>query len=392
MTTKSWPRVVIAARSAPPSPVAAAQVMERLLRGIESHFLFVHAADGVDRGGYPAPCSAVKSSFAECTASSPLWRFGPLAWYAPALQAVQAAVREHKADVVMGWHPDIAFCAAACEAARRMRKPFVLSLCDLMTESRVNPVERLWSRAIERRMFGRAAAVICLTDAMRDFYAPRWGGKCHVIPHAVASEDIEAALQSRPSLHVRTPATVTFAGGVYQARADALLCVKAAVDRLNANGVKVRLRIMGANDSRRLAQQGLLGANVDVCFVEGRVAFMDALRQSDVLLSTIAFQSDYPLQDRTCFPTKTFDYFLAGKPLLVVAPPDTCYADYIRAHDCALLVDTLQTDLAMEALRRLLSDGELRASRVAHAFTALRTHAHTRWQPILGDILSEATR
>jgi len=366
--------------------------MGRLLQGVESHFHFVHAADAVERGGYPAPCSAVKSSFAERTAASPLWRFGPLVWYAPALRAVQEAVREHRADVVMGWHPDIAFCAAACEAARRMRKPFVLSLCDLMTESRVNPVERLWGRAIERRMFGRAAAVICLTDAMRDFYAPRWGGKCHVIPHAVAAEDIEAALQSRPSLDVRTPATVTFAGGVYQARADALFCVKAAVDRLNADGVKVRLNILGPNDTRRLAQQGLLGANVEVCFVEGRDAFMEALRQSDVLLSTIAFQSDYPLQDRTCFPTKTFDYLLAGKPLLVLAPPDTCYAGYICAHDCGVLVDTLRTDLAAEALKRLLSDSELRATRVANGFDALQTHAHLHWQSAFNRILNEATR
>jgi len=390
MTTKEWPRVVIAARSAPPSSKASAQVMERLLQGVESHFLFVHAADGVERGGYPARCSAVTSMFAERTAASPLWRFGPLAWYAPALRAVQEAVREHQADVVMGWYPDLAFCVAACEAARRMRKPFVLSLCDLMTESRVNPVERLWGRAIERRIFGHAAAVICLTDAMRDFYAPRWGAKCHVIPHAVSSEEIEAALKSRPSLDVRKPATITFAGGVYQARADALLCIKAAVDRLNADGVKVRLNILGSNNARRLAQEGLLGANVDVCFVEGRDAFMAALRQSDVLLSTIAFQSDYPLQGRTCFPTKTFDYFLAGKPLLVLAPPDTCYADYMRAHDCALLVDTLRTDLAVEALRLLLSEGELRATRVANGFAALQTHAHVHWQPVLNDVLREA--
>jgi glycosyltransferase involved in cell wall biosynthesis len=382
-----WPRTLVVTQLAPPSHAASARVIERLIAGVESSFSFVHGDDGIDRTDYPAHCEAVRPRGVATVARSRLWRLEPLLWSRPAVRTGLALLKRRPADVVVGWHPNLVFVAAAARVAAVRRLPFVLALCDLFVESRVNPVERLWARRLEQKLFKQAVAVVCLTEAMCDFYAPRWGSKCHVIPHSLTSQEIADAVARRPSLVARSPARITYAGGVYQARLDSLIAVKQAVDELNASGVPVSLCILGKNDAALLREMGLHGPYVEAKFVEDRTAYMDELRKADLLLSTIAFQSDYPLQDQTCFPTKTFDYFLAGKPVLVIAPSATSYAQYVQRHACGVLVDSTDTNTVAAAIKALLSNPALRMALVASGFAQSKANAQSVVQPVLRSIL-----
>lgn len=386
-----WPKTLVFTHSSPPAQDAAARVIERLIAGVEPSFSFMHGDDGIDRTDYPAHCEAVQPTGVATVARSRLWRLEPLMWSRPAVRAGLALLKRRPADVVVGWHPNLAFVAAAARVAAVRRLPFVLALCDLFVESRVNPVERLWARRLEQKLFKQAVAVVCLTEAMCDFYAPRWGSKCRVIPHSVTSQEIVDAVARRPSLVARSPARITYAGGVYQARLDSLIAVKQAIDRLNASGVPVRLCILGKNDAALLHNMGLDGPYVDAKFIEDRAAYMDELRKADLLLSTIAFQSDYPLQDQTCFPTKTFDYFLAGKPMLIVAPEETHYARYVHRHACASLVGLLDVCAVAAAITDLLNRTDLRVRLVEAGIARLREHDQRVVQPVFRSVLTEVS-
>ncbi|MCL5125185.1 MAG: glycosyltransferase, partial [Deltaproteobacteria bacterium] len=182
---------------------------------------------------------------------------------------------------------------------------------------------------------------------------------------------------------------IAYAGGVYQARLDSLMVVKQAIDELNAQGFPSKLLILGKNDPAQLTDWGIGGPNVSVRFIKDRSEFMGQLRRSDILLSTIAFKSAYPLQDQTCFPTKTFDYFLAGKPVLAVAPNHTAYGGYMKEHQSAIVVGSLNAEVIAEHIHQLATDMDQRRQLVDAGFAQLDTHHQRNVQPILQNVLRQ---
>jgi hypothetical protein len=268
----------------------------------------------------------------------------------------------------------MAFALGAARVARTRGLPLVLYLMDLLAEGRANPVERIWARATERKLVKQASAVFCLTEGIRKHYSHKYNISPVLIPHCVTEPEIAEAAACRSSLAVGSPVSITYAGGVYQARLDSLLVVKQAIENLNAQGYPAQLRILGRNDPARLASWGIAGPYVSVRFIADRSEFTRQLRQSDVLLSTIAFRSAYPLQDRTCFPTKTLDYFLAGKPVLVVAPDSSDYVGYMKEKGSAMTVTALDSSVVAKCILQLATDMSIRRQLVASGLKTLYDH------------------
>ena len=169
------------------------------------------------------------------------------------------------------------------------------------------------------------------------------------------------------------------------------MVVKQAIDKLNAQSYPTKLLILGKNDPAQLAAWGIGGPYVDVRFISDRSEFVQELRRSDILLSTIAFKSDYPLQDQTCFPTKTFDYFLAGKPILVIAPGNSYYASYMKDHQCSIAIDSHDVDSISMAIRRLGTDVPHRIKLVEAGESRLQEHLQKSIQPLFLNKLAKQT-
>ena len=64
---------------------------------------------------------------------------------------------------------------------------------------------------------------------------------------------------------------------------------------------------------------------------------LNQLALSEILFSPVAFYPVYPDQALTCFPTKTFDYIIAGRPILLHAPNNYFYTRYMKKYDSAFI-------------------------------------------------------
>jgi glycosyltransferase involved in cell wall biosynthesis len=384
----NWPHTLVFTAKAPPSSsVASAQVLERLTSGIEENFGYVHQADDLPRQVMTSVHFPVKNAFGVFSRWPVLWRFEQFGWYQAAIREGIRQVAQSKWDVILACHPNIGFALAAAKVARIRGLPLVLYLMDLFAESRVNPVEKFWASFTEKRLMMQATSVICLTKGIQKYYSHKYNINTVLIQHCVTEPEIAEAVASRPSLTVGSPIIITYAGGAYQARLDSLVVVKQAVEKLNAQGYLVKLLILGKNDPDQLASWGIGGPYVSVRFLKDRSEFMEQLRLSDILLSTVAFKSAYPLQDQTCFPTKTFDYFLAGKPVLVVAPDDNDYVVYIKKNTSAMIVTTLNSNVVAEHIYQLATDMAIRKQLVDSGLKYLSAHLQTTLQASLNNVL-----
>jgi glycosyltransferase involved in cell wall biosynthesis len=378
------------AAHAPPSPAASAQILGRRISGAEQYFGIIHQQDRFIGQFLAASCISIKPFLGNYLRWPILWRFEQLGWYWSAVREALRQVNFSEWDVIFAYHPNMAFALAAARVAKIAGKPLVLHLNDLFSESRSNPVEKLWARASEERLMKQASVVICLTEGMQQHYARKYEIDPVFIPHSVTEQEIHTAYAKKQNLEMNSPVVIAYAGGVYQARLDSLIAVKQAIDSLNDQGFPTQLLVLGKNDGAQLASWGLGGDYVDVLFIEDRSEFMNALRRSDILLSTVAFRSDYPLQDKTCFPTKTFDYFLAGKPILVVAPDDSHYAGYMQRYQCGSVTGVLDVQQIAFAIQRLVTDLEYRRKLVESGRRRLQAHSQNRVQPRFRRMLAEA--
>jgi hypothetical protein len=90
----------------------------------------------------------------------------------------------------------------------------------------------------------------------------------------------------------------------------------------------------------------------------------------------VAFHPRYPLQAATCFPTKTFDYIEARRPILVHAAADYAYTRYMCDHASAHIVSEFDPLALKNGVLELLSDSELQSQLVNNAVTLAQTHHH----------------
>jgi len=385
-----WPRALVFTANAPPSSAASAQVIERLISGADEHFGFVHRADGIPRTKIISAPVIANQAFRVLSRSPILWRFEQLGWYHAAIREGVRQAALSNWDVVLACHPNMAFALAAAKVARLTNLPLVLYLMDLFAESRVNPVERIWARVVEKKLMKQASTVICLTEGVKKYYSQKYTISSVLIPHSVTEPEIAEAIANKPNIKVELPIIVAYAGDVYQARLDSLVVVKQAIEKLNAQGYPVQLLILGNNDPARLTDWDLGGAYVNVCFIKDRSEFMEQLRHSDILLSTIAFKSAYPLQDQTCFPTKTLDYFLAGKPILIVAPGNVDYVTYMKLNSSAMIVTALDSNIVAKCMFQLVTDISIRKQLVNSGFMLLDVHRQKTSQVALKKLLLQS--
>ncbi|MBI5965716.1 MAG: hypothetical protein HY863_19740 [Chloroflexi bacterium] len=388
-----WPCTLVFTANAPQSSSSAsAQVLERLISGAEDHFGYIHQANEFQRRAVTSVYVPVENAFGALSQQPVLWRFEQFGWYHAAVREGLRLTTNSKWDVILACHPNMAFALAAAEVARIRDLPLVLYLMDLFAESRVNPVEKMWAGITEKKLFKQASTVVCLTEGMQKYYSHKYNISSVLLPHCVTEPEIAKAIASKPGLSVGSPVIITYAGGIYQARLDSLMIVKQAIEELNAEGYPAQLNILGNNDPVQLAAWGIEGLYVSVTHIKDRSEFMKQLRHSDILLSTIAFKSSYPLQDQTCFPTKTFDYFLAGKPLLVVAPERTDYVNYMKKNNSAMIVTAPKSNIVAKHIYQLVTDMALRKQLVDSGFMQMDAHNQKTIQASLNKVLVQNSR
>ncbi len=388
----AYPRTLVFTAKAPPSSTASAQVLARLTSGVEEYFGYIHQAENLPKQVTKSTHFPVKNDFENLSQQPILWHFEQFGWYRAAVREGVKQTNNSKWDVILACHPSMAFALAAASVARKAGLPLVLYLMDLFADSRANPVEKFWARATERRLLTQASTVICLTEGVQNYYFCKYNINSVLISHCVTESEIAETIVNKPDLTVKSPVNVTYAGGVYQARLDSLVTVKQAIEKLNAQGYQAQLLILGRNDPDKLAAWGLEGPYVSISFIKDRNDFMRQLRQSDILLSTIAFKSAYPLQDQTCFPTKTFDYFLAGKPVLVVAPDNIEYVAHLKKNASALIVTALNSDVVAEYIYQLATNMSVRKQLVDSGLRNLGAHPQATMQASLNNVLVQSVK
>jgi glycosyltransferase involved in cell wall biosynthesis len=90
-------------------------------------------------------------------------------------------------------------------------------------------------------------------------------------------------------------------------------------------------------------------------------------KEADLLYLPLAFETPWPDEIRTVFPTKAVEYLVSGTPILLHGPADCFTVKDAREQGWAHVIDTKDPEALREGIRRLVVDRSLREKLVENA-------------------------
>ena len=353
----------------PPSSGGAATILYHLLHGIDRASLDVLTAEPFKPNSNTLRFPVTKIPKVRIEQIPGLWRIQTLERTLRYVQQGLKATASKTYDSMLLVFPDTAALIGGFLVARLRKIPFHVYLIDLLSDSRLNKTEWLLLRLFEKRILKQAQVVYSLSDGITAFYRQRVDREYVLLPHCIpALNGSVPALSERD----RDRKVIVFAGQIHEISRDALQNLIRAVRLIDAFEVGVQIF---TNRSERFLQDNQLTDHfVETEFITDQDALAERLRQADILFSPVAFHTRYPHQAATCFPTKTFDYARARRPILVHAPADTFYVRYMEAYQSALCVTRFEPAALKEAIVRLLTEEPLQQHLVENAVAMIRRH------------------
>ncbi len=200
----------------------------------------------------------------------------------------------------------------------------------------------------------------------------------------------EIAAASRPTMVVHNPVTlpseppdalasprhgpfrIGYAGTVWPMHYDAIVVVAAAAARLRSQGADVRLMLHTGvyHWQAYAAEWARLGVEYG-----GLVPYdtlSRRLAEYDLLLVASSFEAAQAPMTRSSIQTKVTDYMAVGRPILACGPADGACNMYLRAHECAWLLESRDPATAEAVLTRCIAGRDEGQRLAALAYDVVR--------------------
>ncbi len=346
-------KFVVVSSYFPPLVGGTSTVMANLLSAFRSEAFSVicerpEAFDGTHEASVPESINALRAGVPGWVKRLP-YGLRAVRWLRFALvpRVVRMILRQ-RPDRIIAVLPSWPFLLAAYLAHKRSGVPLYTYWMDASVEAdRLRWPDRFVVARYERAILEAAQRRLVLSEALQDDFEHRFGLESVVVPHSIALPSEIGTFRRQEGEKV-----IAHTGVVEALQREGLRRVHAAL--LTSPEWEAKLVLSTPTAPSDL---GEFHAARIVTLANSEVRELQ--RRSAVLVAVVPFAGSYESLRRTTFPTKVVEYLTSGVPILAHAPPDSFFAQHVRRHGYALLVDEPSEAAVREGLRRLLSDDRL---------------------------------
>ncbi|MCM3906402.1 MAG: glycosyltransferase [Pyrinomonadaceae bacterium] len=359
-----FPKTLILSRSIPPAPTGTGVIIGNLVRQFKPDEMIV-------LGAYYVACPRVEwreewPTLLYATLQPPdgwrgaRWiRWAQFPWLL--LRALWTLLA-HRCQAIMAVFPDETFLLAGYLLAWLTGKPLFAYFHNTYLEQ--FPKSRL-ANWLQPRVFTMAQHVFVMSEGMQRLYAKNYPGlRCSPLLHTF-NESLPNLCVSEVET-VQTPLELLLFGNIGESNVEAATRFAQLVQAVP----DVHLTLLTGTQRSYLEKLGFRGSKVTVDVVS-RSVLLQRLSQAHIVLLPHGFHGSIAGEEiATIFPTKVIDALISQRPILAHLPKDCFLAEFLRNHDCALIVDEPDLEALRNGLERLRDDRDLRSHLVRQSLLA----------------------
>lgn len=293
------------------------------------------------------------------------------------------AYRRRRCRQIMAIFPDEFYLFAGYLLSLITGDPFYSYFHNTYAENR-SGLRRQFARWLQPRVFRRSKIVFVMSDGMKEHWerlhpGVRFESLVHTFNETISDRSERGSVPEAFQM--------AFMGNANKSNFDALSRLPAML----AAFPNCRITTYSGAGDAVFARLGLQSDRVRHTRV-GYDQVVDELSKFDLLFLAHGFVGELSeVEYATIFPTRTIPYLLSGTPIVAHTPPNAFLTRWLRAHDCAEIVDQPAADHLIEAVRRLLEQPHRRSQIVSNALHAARQFQAATVADRLRDQVNTAT-
>jgi glycosyltransferase involved in cell wall biosynthesis len=258
------------------------------------------------------------------------------------------------------------FFVAASFASSLTRKPLVLIVHDdwVSGVKKTSYVLSYLCAPLFKLISRRANHVYAVSGPMQTTLREEFGVESEL---QMPATDVWGPGQPEESIDIEPPGQgvhrIIYAGNRSTAMEDSLDLLVEFIKRqqlLDSGSSEWELHLYVPADEEWIEHKGWNDQRIKVQGWVTQAKLRRAILQSDLLFLPFSFREDQRGATLGSFPSKTSDYLASGKPILILAPPDSTIVRYAKEYECAEIVDKPDLELLGKALRTLRMSADRR--------------------------------
>ena len=270
--------------------------------------------------------------------------------------------RENISDIV-GVYPDLIFLEIARQASSRTNTKFYPYLHDTIVEGLSHKRLKKMAKRVQSKVFENNSIIFVMSKGMQDLYQQKYGLKTVPLLHSFSKNESH---KTTKTTHISN--SIFWGGSIYSINKNAVKRIHKACIRSD-----MTLSLSAANKMEHISALGFPKDNIEILPFLSRSDYCTMLEGQSALLLAIDWPDESPVhvdELSTIFPTKTIEYLISGRPIIVHCPETYFLANFFREFDCGLLIHERNSENILNKLLDFLDNKELISQKVNNAIKA----------------------
>ena len=197
-------------------------------------------------------------------------------------------------------------------------------------------IRRMIERIYMRKVVNYAEILYVISNIQKAEYEKVFKRECKLL---TKSADFNVPPEIKK--HYNNPIQLVYTGNIGLNRWKSLAHIANVLEKMNADDIKVQLRIYTGNILTDKMNASLNKG--ESSFVMGSVTadkVIEIQKNADILVHVETFDLKNKLIVKQSFSTKIVDYLVAARPIIAFGPKDVASIDHFVKNDCAIVADS----------------------------------------------------
>ena len=275
------------------------------------------------------------------------------------------AIRKHKLTSILVFYRDYSSLLTGYYLHKITGLPLYSYFCDLYLENYPKGFYHKLAKWLQLRIFKSSTRVFVVTESIQDYFMRNYNICSTVLPHCVN----RIPINNNYSPKLTYPIKIGYLGDI---NADRMQSLKLLCNVIEGDS-KYELNYFTAKTEKYLRNEGLLIPNSKRAFIHDNDELLLELGKCNILYLPVMQSSDHEERKEqafTGFPTKTLEYLLCNKPILLHGHREYYSATFCERYNCCYIEDG-GSDALKTALDHLIGDEDLRKELTKNTTRAL---------------------